>query len=952
MSQFIPRPEAQATTWAELMPPVQNAVHDLLVRIQGAHNSIPKANSGECSENSKKQAANCFLVYGLRGTGKTTVLLNTQRAVSRNSCEVFFEVPKKTGGKNETEDQRKAREDAREHSIKIRDGDLVWLEILNLEPLPSEANLLTVLLTQIRNALHSHYDKRRGERRSIFEEEADSARQQLNKLIENATLMWQNISEPDTRNLSLRQIKAADIYAEFQKSFKKAMDKLVKELSNTPDSEKKLSIVLPIDNIDRSTDHLQSIVKLAQLVSHPNLWLIMAGDRVEVETFLERAYWKELIKGSDGSDARGKIDSDDEDEALVMARRQANATAQKLWPANHRVEVNLVKPEQTLEFRYRHHSESESEKDIRALLKSIHIPTTKDQREKNDPPKDSQQQEEFQQNKSLVTLYDFFDVTDKVKDGDDKKTYLIHAAYHGMLLTERGALDLDLFDVTDKEGDDEKIHLTRAAYHGLLLSARSVLDLWQLLDWLVKDQSISSSNPNFKAEKVARTMLRIAIAGGDMPSGIAQDMQNYILSRGEKGGTILDFSNYSLRVMSMISANHSFEHALEPVFTPKNEQHAVRSQLMIHNIEDIAFLLKYNYSPMKQFDASGGHVKNSYPQPFVIETANEEQPVKLPSQVAAWLMVLHDILVLAEAEATSWVLGSANIKATYPNVRVHHTAVELQKYKKIEFISYWSPPDWRLFWGRNIFSLRWQNFRKNLAEKILESSQKELLVPIILATGWVFCVLKTSFELITYFDPEFFYNTAIPDEYNTNTTELINNINNLENALRVSPLNKGLEIDLIKLVNQFYILIQSVKNKPSIGSDEKLKPIIPAAYEVMIKTGKWLETEFIYFLSPDYVPIKPEVNLGERNKIIWDVLSNSALKIYWKNSLPFIKAELNEKFPSFEDDNNQIKTESKRPSEQGQSEKFGDTKNNISLANLLYADVYQRLESSDKKSNA
>ena len=48
------------------------------------------------------------------------------------------------------------------------------------------------------------------------------------------------------------------------------------------------------------------------------------------------------------------MDDGGEDEALVMARRQANSTAQKLWPANHRIEVNFVRPEETLSFIYKH----------------------------------------------------------------------------------------------------------------------------------------------------------------------------------------------------------------------------------------------------------------------------------------------------------------------------------------------------------------------------------------------------------------------------------------------------------------------------------------------------------------------------------------------------------------------------------------------------------------------
>jgi len=141
-SPFRPRPEAQATTWAELMPPVQNAVHDLLVRIQGAHHSINTEKPDNSSDSKIRQTGNCFLVYGSRGTGKTTVLLNAQRAVCRKYGESFFNEPQyQPEDPSKKNDQEKARKDAKKHADSLRDGSLVWLDILNLEPLPSEANL-------------------------------------------------------------------------------------------------------------------------------------------------------------------------------------------------------------------------------------------------------------------------------------------------------------------------------------------------------------------------------------------------------------------------------------------------------------------------------------------------------------------------------------------------------------------------------------------------------------------------------------------------------------------------------------------------------------------------------------------------------------------------------------------------------------------------------------------
>jgi len=922
---FYPRPEAQATTWDELMTPVSSAVRDLLVRIHGAHQSTKPKDSNNATDSSTQQTGNCFLVYGSRGTGKTTVLLNAKKAICRKSGEKFFGNPqeekedqKKSGEASEeiaAQKTREAKEQARTAAKNLCDEGLVWLEILNLEPLPSEANLLTVLLTQVRNALHSHCGKRQSERRSIFEEEADSARQQLNNLINDATLMWQNIKEQDTRNISSRQVKAADIYAGFQEQFKNAMDKLVGELSDTPHSlENKLSIVLPIDNIDRSTDHLQSIVKLAQLVSHPNLWLVMAGDRIEVETFLERAYWKELIRSSDGAGAQGKIDSDGEDEALVMARRQANATAQKLWPANHRIEVDFVKPEETLKFEYKQNStvitNTREKIEELLLLKS-----------KIDCP-------EYEANLNLLSYHRYSadgrratirDLLEKIKipTRDNQRD----------LPSNSNITLLDLFDVTEKveEKDSKERRLTRVAYHGLLLPARSVLDLWQLLDWLTNDSS--SSGKDFKAEKIVRTMLRAAIASSNLPSWIAQDFQNRILQRGEKGGSILYFDKISLQLIPLTTSIHDFEHALAPVISKiPSSEYKCRSQLVIRNVEDITLSLQHNYSPIKLSDSI-----EYYPQRF-IENVNKKGQIELPPLVAAWLMALYDILILAETDASSWVKDSDSDVVVLCNVSIRHTIVtQAGKFKNKDVDLSWNAPKWGLFLGRNIFGLRWQDFRKKLVKNFPEdqTQQAETLIPRLLAAGWILCVLKTSIELITSIDPctKKFKCFDIPlfDFQKHDDVSIFEN-------------------NVMQAAMALYQQIQEEKKHQLTH-----QAVIPAAYEVMLATGEWLETELICFLSSGYVPLKSKAPT-EWVKKIWQLLEgskDSALQEHWQKNLPFILAELDEKLKGFEEEDDD-KKRSNADKKSDDSKDDDNKEKTKSLAELLFANLYEKLNSPDE----
>ena len=121
-------------------------------------------------------------------------------------------------------------------------------------------------------------------------------------------------------------------------------------------------------------------------------------------------------------------------------------------------------------------------------------------------------------------------------------------------------------------------------------------------------------------------MLRAAIASSNMPNGIAQKLQNDILRRGEKGGTALYFKKEeSLKLSFMRSANHDFDHALSPVISDaRSPKHKLRSQLIIHNIEDVTLSLQHNYLPIKLSDFSEASIKNQYPHHSSLKTPTKE----------------------------------------------------------------------------------------------------------------------------------------------------------------------------------------------------------------------------------------------------------------------------------------------------------------------------------------
>lgn len=739
---FSPRPDAHDMDWEGLLPPVRKAVRDLLLRLDGAARMVEDNMRDEKNHKPQMTTANCFLVHGDRGTGKTTVLLSAKRACNRNLKDAFFTFFDKEKFKEILDDkiQEKVYSDAKKSTEELQ--DIVWLDLLDLEPLPPKTNLLTTVLTRVRNALYpSNSEDSSIKATSILEERADSARHKLDQLIKDAALMWEDIDEPDTRSRANRQVAAADIYSKFQKNFRKAMDSLTQELAHRSATGKShVQIVLPIDNIDRSTEHLYSIVKLAQMVSCHRFWLVLAGDRQDVETFLERAYWKELIRiGQEGAGATGKTGIGGEDEALVMARRQAAAASHKLLPPSHRVEVGLVSAEETLNFKPS--NMSGNDKNISELLGAVRLVTEAQVKKEKDEEEERQARESETPNPSDnktgnhsendqldLELFDLFDawrlmqgiiqLDNNAERKDGAQSQAVEGAENAVnndkITTQtdnNSGLDDTKKNAATERGTSTKkrkeSYLTDAAQLGLRLPARGVLDLWQLTYWVTTDPTIEKHR---HAETIARTMLRNVITESNMPSEIGRLLQEQIIRRTHQDGTLLDFQgnkfdDYLLDVSRVFSTDFTLpEHLYEPPDTngelhqelreePREELRGkLRGKLhgeLSGELSGVRFeVLPEEYPDEFKNVVKSGLVVNQiktlnlrlkYPSRKQNEDGHNDEPefILLPDLVAAWLTILHDTLVLGAEDSD--VIG-VNLDTLCPNIVLsRHMAVTINR---------------------------------------------------------------------------------------------------------------------------------------------------------------------------------------------------------------------------------------------------------------------------------
>lgn len=484
--RFSPHPEAQPLDWVHLQPPVRRAVAALLTRLHGSISSQREAPRDGAPSPVHAGTIQSFLVYGARGTGKTTVLLSARKAVRRPAD--FFHAEGAHQGDGTTPDPgREAAHEAAEY-LHGR-GGVIWLDILDLEPLPPGANLLTAMLTRVRDALGVPRARDGARLTECYEEAENTARKKLTRLINHAALLWENIEEPDTRSRANREVAAAERYGTFLADLTDAMDTLSRELRNRRDDGERTHVILPIDNVDRSTEHLKRIVKLAQMVACPGLWIVMAGDRQDIDIFLERAYWKELISVGNAAGARDKPGIGQEDESFVMARRQAAAALHKLLPPSHRMELDPMRPSETLDYR------PEAERlTVRDLMGRI--------------------------------------------DPGEKWLGPLRMKLSHFFLKRRYVSELEP-QMSDEKA--ERLSRSDSAQRALTLPVRSVIDLWNLMHWVAHGDGARPQGRESPIEKVPRIMLGNVLSESGMGSVMGRRLQEQIIRRRFDGATLINW---------------------------------------------------------------------------------------------------------------------------------------------------------------------------------------------------------------------------------------------------------------------------------------------------------------------------------------------------------------------------------------------------------------------------
>ncbi|HCF61761.1 MAG TPA: hypothetical protein DFS52_27660 [Myxococcales bacterium] len=484
-----PVPEAKALEWPELLPSTRSALLELFEWLDLAVDLSSPSPQPEQPE----QPSTSLLIAGNRGFGKTTLLLTAAYAHGRGEhyCE--------SSGENRASpspDSQRQRLAAILPKLRRR---VCWLETLDLEPLSERANLLAILLVSIRKAFDERYpaSESRGRRGvpSILEPAAEKPWGQIDRLVRNATFMWEDApggADP-RRERAEQQLKAAEIFVSFQQDFRETLRGVSEALG--ADEQQPSVLVLPIDNVDRSIEHLYGIVKLVRMASSPRLWFLLASGRPEFQLFLERSFQKELAASG------ALIGTSAQDQTRAIARRQAATTMRRSLPSCFQIRIDPVPPHEAWSFPHLSPSEKpEAARSLGGLLERVGLPC--DERER------------------LATLRDLFDL------GPRLRAEVRAAAHPG--------------EPEPRFADGQGPELGYAAKMALALSARTLRDLLRDLS------SLDKGAQDGVAEIVVR-MLKSAIDESNLPSWASEQLHNRIIRRDAQERWILDLSGKPVR---------------------------------------------------------------------------------------------------------------------------------------------------------------------------------------------------------------------------------------------------------------------------------------------------------------------------------------------------------------------------------------------------------------------
>ncbi len=347
----ILRPEGRPLDWSRLFTSQQEAFAQLLAFLVAATNHLdgaPKRDEGDSGTSGiwldmHRESRVAFL-SGARGSGKTTVLLSLMRhhLEAREGVADLGGLP---------------------HALRTSLHDLsrriVWLEPIDMDPMPADTNLLAAILARIDAQIGETSPTRRhrdpgseydswGATGSVQDVTLDFLRLQA-----DVALAWDgNLAsraqhlDPDIYASEVLRAEAARL--SLNKNLGRLLDRLSTEFYYTGHVRSPM-FVLPVDDFDLSPSRCLDLLRLLRMISVPRLFTVILGNiRVALSLFGVQTHG-EITRVAQSSSITAAERIDGRNLHLMIDDIARNAM-DKLVPGPQRIRLVDLSPNETLKF--------------------------------------------------------------------------------------------------------------------------------------------------------------------------------------------------------------------------------------------------------------------------------------------------------------------------------------------------------------------------------------------------------------------------------------------------------------------------------------------------------------------------------------------------------------------------------------------------------------------------
>lgn len=361
------RPEAAPLPFHALTVVQQEAYRRLarlLTRAAGSARppSAPPPGSGSAVALDFDRKSRVAVVSGGRGTGKTTAVLSLIHSVSARRGPEFGPSPSPSA--NESPEQRRVREEEEQSRQELKAdvealfNRVVWLDILDMAPLPVAANLFTAVLVRVEEAAAQRLPPALAEEkpRSFLDppEVYDSPLEKLRRLQTDVALSWEgNLKERsaalDATAFAAEVKRVEAVRLKMNRRLAEVLDGLAVEFGRTAGAADPL-FVLPIDDFDLNPPRCLELLELLRTLSVPRLFFLALGDMDVAETICALQMAADVARVGGGGSETEYVPIHKHDVQATVANVTGNVI-RKLIPPAQRIYLEPMRVDHAVDLR-------------------------------------------------------------------------------------------------------------------------------------------------------------------------------------------------------------------------------------------------------------------------------------------------------------------------------------------------------------------------------------------------------------------------------------------------------------------------------------------------------------------------------------------------------------------------------------------------------------------------